>query len=597
MSATLTPVFRGIDLFPPVGLEVDRRDDGSVILRCTTTPSETPPTFAAGLLDRARTQGSRTLIAERDESGQWAHTSYASAFEQATRIAGWLIERGRPDERVMVVTGNSVAHALLGFGAAIAGVPVCPVSAQYAVLAPERLAHTIGLIHPTIVFAERGGPIRGVLEAVVPAGTTVITTDGAGSLAWSDVLAHEPLPDVEAHIAALDPHAPFRYMFTSGSTGLPKAVVQSSHMWCRLFAGANALLSQASGWGERTLDWMPWSHVAGQSVLFGSVLNGGEYYVDEGRPTPELFPATLRNLAEVQPLFFANVPYAFGMLCDALEADDELCARFFERLQLCLYGGAGLAQPVYHRFQALAERTIGERIMFTTGYGCTEATSGVMSITWPTTQVGVGLPVPGLEVKLVPLTDGRFEARFRGEVVMPGYLDNPEATARSFDDEGFYRTGDALRWIDPATPELGLVFDGRLVEEFKLSTGTFVAGGRVHGALLASTTPVVAEAVLCGEGRAEVGALVWLNPIGCAAVLGPQAGPEQALDWIVSRLATAGAGSAARVARVAVLERPPDIAAGERSDKGTINQELARRNRADDIVALYAGGPGVRLIP
>ncbi|MBN9619351.1 MAG: AMP-binding protein, partial [Actinobacteria bacterium] len=468
MSAPVTPRFRAVDLFPPVGLEVEQRADGAVILQSTTPPAPAPATFAAGLLEKARSQPGRTLIAARDDSGEWARTSYAAAYEQATRIAGWLLDRHRTDERIaderiMVVTGNSVAQALLGFGAAVAGVPVCPVSAQYALMAPERLAHAVGLVRPTIVFAERADPIRDVLSRVLPPTVTVVSVDTGGSVPFAGLLAHEPLPDADAHVAGLDPHAPFRYMFTSGSTGLPKAVVHSNHMWCRLFAGANALLSRASGWGERTLDWMPWSHVAGMSVLFGSVLNGGEYYIDEGRPTPELFPTTLRNLAEVQPLFFANVPYAFGMLCDALETDPQLCARFFEHLQLCLYGGAGLAQPVYDRFQALAERTIGERIMFTTGYGCTEATAGVMSITWPTTQVGVGLPVPGLDVKLVPLDGERYEARFRGEVLMPGYLDNPEATARAFDEEGFYRTGDALRWIDPASPELGLVFAGRLV--------------------------------------------------------------------------------------------------------------------------------------
>ncbi|MGN6609714.1 MAG: AMP-binding protein [Jatrophihabitans sp.] len=596
MSSIVVPKFRAVELFPPVGLEVDPpRPDGTVLLRCTTPPGSAPRTLAAGLLERSRSHGDRTLIAARDETGTWQHTTYASAYDQATRIAGWLHGRGRADERIMIVTGNSVAHALLTFGAAVAGVPVCPVSAQYAVGAPERLAHAVGLVRPTIVFAEEVEPLRAVLDAVLPAGTTVLSRSG-GTVDWADVVAHAPLAEAEAHIAALDAHAPTRFMFTSGSTGLPKAVVHTNHMWMRLFAGANALLSQVSGWGERTLDWMPWSHVAGLSVLLGSVLNGGSFYLDEGRPLPGMFDATLRNLAEVQPLFFANVPAAFAMLCDALEADDELCARFFEHLQLCLYGGAGLAQPVYDRFQALAERSVGERIMFTTGYGCTESTAGVMSITWPTTQVGVGLPCPGLEVKLVPLGDDRYEARFRAEFTTPGYLDNPEATARAFDDEGFYRTGDALRWLDPATPERGLVFAGRLVEEFKLSTGTFVQGGAVHDAVLAATSPVVAELVLCGEGEAELGALFWLNPAGCAAVLGEGYGEADASDWIATRLASVGRGSADRIARFSLLVTPPDVAAGERSDKGSINQELARRNRAADVEALYADGPGVRIV-
>lgn len=595
-TSAVAPRFRAVDLFPPVGVEVEHRPDGSTVLRSTTPSRDVPPTLAATLARQAATIGDRTMIAARDASGEWRHVSYAEAFAAATRIAGWLHGRGGHD-RIMIVTGNSIAHALLCFGAAIAGVPVCPVSAQYALIAPARLEHVIGVVRPTIVFAEQAAPVAATLRATVPAGTTVISADATtDTVAWADLVGHDPLPDVAAHIAALDPEAPLRFMLTSGSTGLPKAVVQTNRMWCRLFAGANAMLARASGWGERTLDWMPWSHVAGLSVLIGSVFNGGSYFIDDGRPTPELFGATLRNLAEVQPLFFANVPYAFGVLCDALEADAQLRDRFFEHLQLCLYGGAGLPQPIYDRFQAMAEQTIGERVMFTTGYGCTEATSGVMSITWPTTQVGVGLPLPGLEVKLVPLDDDRFEARFHGDFVMPGYLDDPAATAAAFDDEGYYRTGDALRWIDPATPELGLVFAGRLAEEFKLTTGTFVRGGAVRAELVAATSPVVADAVLCGEGQAEVGALLWLNPAGCAATLGPQASPDAVTDWIADRLAGLPGGSAERVSRFAVLSTPPDVARGEMSDKGTVNQALARRNRAGDVAALYAGGPGVRTV-
>jgi feruloyl-CoA synthase len=327
------------------------------------------------------------------------------------------------------------------------------------------------------------------------------------------------------------------------------------------------------------------------------VLNGGSFYLDDGRPTPDLFTRTLRNVAEVKPRFFANVPYAFGMLCDALEADAALRDAFFDQLQLCLYGGAGLPQPVYDRFQAMAEASVGERIMFTTGYGCTEATAGVMTITWPTTDVGVGLPVPGVETKLVPLGDGRYEVRFRGHCVMPGYLDDPAATARVFDDAGFYRTGDTLRFVEQGRPERGLLFAGRLAEEFKLSTGTFVRGGAVREALVALTSPVVGDAVLCGENRDEIGALVWLNPAGVAATLGADADEDAVLDWIADRLGAQQGGAAERVQRVAVLRTPPDSDAGEVSDKGSINQAIARVRRAADIDRLYdPAGAGVRTV-
>ena len=463
-----------------------------------------------------------------------------------------------------------------------------------------RLRHVISVLRPTVVFAEVVGPIAAALRQVLPDGITMLCTDPQnwpGAVDWADVEGHQPLPDADARIAALDPDRPLRFMLTSGSTGLPKIVVQTNKMWCSLFVGASSVLAEASGWKVRTLDWMPWSHVAGLSVLIGAVVNGGSYYIDDGRPTPELFGRTLRNLAEVQPLFFANVPYAFGMLCDALEADPQLRQRFFEHLQLCLYGGAGLPQPVYDRFQAMAEQTIGERIMFTTGYGATETTAGVMTISWPTTKVGVGLPVPGVELKLVPLDDERYEVRFRGDCVMGGYLDNPEANARVFDEEGFYRSGDACGFEDRSDPSQGLVFSGRLAEEFKLSTGTFVPGGQLHNDVLAETSPVVTEVLICGEGRDEVGVLLWLNPAGCASVLGVSgpaeqlAADERVLAWVEQRLGRlSGRGLSVSVARFGILVEPPNGDAGELSDKGSINQSIALKRRRDDVERLYASG-------
>ena len=603
----MEPRFRATHLFPPVTVDLSERPDGTLLLSTGQLAGDIPRTLAAVLVERAEQFGDRTFVAQRDAAGEWQRISYAQARDTAERIAGWFAERAVPDERVLIVTGNSLAHAMLTFGAGAAGVPVCPVSAQYA-LSPSgefgRLRHVVGLLRPTIVFAERVEPIAAALRQVLPDGVTLVCTDPElwpGAVDWAELEGHAPLPDAAARIAAIEPDRPLRFMLTSGSTGLPKIVVQTNRMWCNLFVGASHVLAEASGWKVRTLDWMPWSHVAGLSVLIGSLVNGGSYYIDDGRPTPALFGATLRNIADVQPLFFANVPYAFAMLCDALEADAELRGRFFEHLQLCLYGGAGLPQPVYDRFQAMAEQTIGERIMFTTGYGATETTAGVMTISWPTTKVGLGLPVPGVELKLVPLDPERYEIRFRANCVMPGYLDNPEANARAFDDEGFYRSGDAVGFTDRADPGQGFVFAGRLAEEFKLLTGTFVPGGQVHNEVLAATSPVVSEVLVCGEGRDEVGVLLWLNPTGCASVLGVDApvaelaGDERVLAWIGERLGVLGGrGSAASVARFGVLVEPPNVDAGELSDKGSINQSIALRRRRDDVDRLYASG---RLVP
>ncbi len=297
-------------------------------------------------------------------------------------------------------------------------------------------------------------------------------------------------------------------MLTSGSTSMPKAVVQTQRMVSANIAQARQVLAQTAGWSETMLDWLPWSHVSGACNQFATLCSGGRFYIDAGRPMPGLFEESLRNIKEIPPSFHINVPFGYAMLADALEQDAELREQFFRNLRLALYGGAGLPQALYERFQRLAVETIGERIFFTTGYGATETTSGCMSIYFPTEEVGIGLPMPGMTLKLVP-NGPRYEVRVRGQIVTPGYLSNPDVNRGIYDEEGFYRTGDTAQLHDPADIQKGLRFAGRLAEDFKLGTGSWVAAGKLRAEFLEAFSPLIADVVVCGENLSFVAMLAW----------------------------------------------------------------------------------------
>jgi feruloyl-CoA synthase len=347
------------------------------------------------------------------------------------------------------------------------------------------------------------------------------------------------------------------------------------------------VLAQTAGWKEDMLDWLPWSHVSGACNQFATLCSGGVFYIDAGRPIPGMFEESLRNLREIPPCFYINVPFGYAMLVDALEADADLRQRFFSRLRLALYGGAGLPQALYDRFQRLAVETIGHRIFFTTGYGATETASGCMSIYFPTEEVGIGLPMPGTALKLVP-HGPRYEVRIRGQIVTPGYLSNAEANRDIFDDEGYYRTGDTAQFHDPADVGKGLKFAGRLAEDFKLGTGTWVTAGRLRAEVLEAMAPLLADVVVCGENLPYVALLAW-----------PKAAASPELEAeLARRLAVynAGRGTSERVERIVLLGEPPSADQHEVSDKGTINQRVALARRAADVERLYADPPASAVI-
>jgi feruloyl-CoA synthase len=581
--------------FPPSEMRVERRSDGTLVVEPVTPLHPFVPSLPAQLADWAARDPERPCMAQRaGKGGPWVRHSFGEFKRAADAVTQWLLEQGVPPGRsVLILSGNSVAHAAVKFGGMAAGIPVCPVSANYSLMPGDfgRLRHVVALVRPAVVFAEATEQFRRALEAVDFGDATIVTADPAllqrPATRYADVLATPITPAVAQAIAQLDPDAHSLYMLTSGSTSMPKAVIQTQRMACANIAQARQVLAQTAGWTENMLDWLPWSHVSGACNQFATLCSGGSFYIDDGRPLPGLFEESLRNIKEITPSFHINVPFGYAMLADALEQDAELRQQFFRNLRLALYGGAGLPQALYDRIQRLAVDTIGERIFFTTGYGATETTSGCMSIYFPTEAVGIGLPMPGMTLKLVP-NGPRYEVRVRGQIVTPGYLSNPEANRDIFDEEGFYRTGDTAQMHDPQDIQQGLRFAGRMAEDFKLGTGSWVAAGKLRAEFLEAFAPLIADVVVCGENLSFVALLAWPKA--------PRT-PELCAE-LQARLQkfNAGRGISERIERLALLTEPPSADHHEVSDKGTINQRVAQTRRAADLQRLYERTPGPDII-
>jgi len=570
--------------FMAVDLDIDARADGTIVLK-THVPlrdhdANIPRAFAA----RAAQKGDAPALAWRGAEGAWEHRSYADLKRDIDAATAWMLATLPRGSALLMIAENSLPVAVLTFAAFAAGIVIVPVSVAYGMVGGDhaRLRHVVAKTRPAAIYADPH-PALAAAVAAVGDGAIVVSTDAsafARGVAYSDVIAAAP-EGVEQAIAAVNPEATAVYMLTSGSTGLPKVVPQSMRALAACGAQGLDMIGRAAGWNETMLDWLPWHHAAGASVLRTCLLEGGTLHIDAGKPVPGLFDTTIANLREVSVAYFNNVPAGYALLVDALESDPVLRRRFFAKLRLMLYGGAGLPQHVYDRLQALAVAETGHRIHMTTGYGMTETVSGCMAIHFPTTRVGIGLPAPGLELKLVPHGE-RYEVRLRGPNVMRGYLDEPEKTAQAFDEEGYYRTGDVATFHDDADPGQGLAFAGRLAEEFKLANGNWVYGGAVRERLMKALAGLVTDLVLADDNASYLVVLAWPRP-------------GATLDAIASAIGRAnmgqrGAGSAIR--RVALFDSPPDPRAHEVSDKGTINRRAVLDNRADLVARVFADPPG-----
>ena len=614
------PAAAGGALFGRPALEARRDPDGTWRLGSAVPLGPYPPTVLASLRRWAAEDPDYPLIAERDGPDSWRARSYGDLAAAAQAAGQGLLDLGlRPGAPLLILSGNSVDHLVVSLAAMTAGIPVAPVSTAYSLLSSDhaRIREITALIRPGGVFAEDADQFSPALDALdalgEPRPPVVLASRGrrGGYRRLADLEATRPGPEVAAAYAGLGADSLAKILFTSGSTGAPKGVLNTHGM----LSANQAMMRHAWPFlaAERPVivDWLPWSHTFGGNHDINMMITaGGTLYIDAGRPAPALFGQSLANLAEVPPTIYLNVPAGYAQLVPALESDPEFAARFCSRLRLMLNAAAALPPSLRQRLTAVAERASGRTIPVTSAWGLTETSPACTSAHYDFDDPAcIVIPLPGAEVKLVPADDA-YEIRVRGPHVTPGYFGRPDLTSAAFDAEGFYRTGDAARLIDEGEPGLGLAFCGRLAEDFKLTTGTFVRVGAVRTALL-SAVPLLADAVIAGEGRDYVTALAWLNAAEARALLGrdPAAAggevitDEAVLSALAAALAGAGpaAGSAGRVGRLLVLSRPADLDRGEITDKGYVNQRQVLRNRAALVDLLYgapapgvvtAGGPG-----
>jgi feruloyl-CoA synthase len=605
----MAPFRRGGNMPPRV--DIERRSDGTLILRSPYKLMDRPPNVIVPIRRWAAETPSRIWLAERAPGETpWREVTYADGYEMVCQIAEALIARGLggQDKPLLILSGNSIDHALISYGAMLAGAPAAPVSRAYSLSSADfaKLKYVAGLVEPKAIFADDLSLYEKALAALDLDGVQLFhSTKGSecfASTSLAEILTTPSGAVADAAVDRLGFDDIAKFLFTSGSTGLPKAVINTHRMLITNATMQRSLLAEPDDEPPAvTLSWLPWNHTfGGNSVLNQTTIWGGTLSLDHGAPTPQGFAETLRNLREISPTIYSNVPAAWAMLVPELERDPALARTFFSRLRLVHYGGAAMGQDIGDRLQAVSARTTGERIPFSTGYGSTETAAAIMTVHWTTERMGlIGLPLPGIETKLVP-SGTKLEVRARGEAITPGYYKRPDLTAKAFDEEGFYCLGDAAKFVDPDDPAKGLVFDGRVVEDFKLDTGTFVNAGRLRVQVLEAGDGLIQDALVAGLDRPYVAVLAWPNLARCAAIAGhavtaAEAGSHPGILAAVSdglkRHNAANPGSSTRIRRLVFMAEPPSLDAGEITDKGSINQALSLDRRKDLVELLYAEPP------
>ena len=609
-----TAPLRPMRLGPPQVL-LDRKPDGTIHLRSPQKLDAYPDKITQRLEHWAKAAPERTFRAQRGADGSWRKLSYAQALAQVRAIAQALLARKLSAERpIAILSGNDIEHALLGLAAMLVGIPYAPISVPYSLISSDfgKLKSIIEILTPGLVFASDGKAFARAIDAAVPPDVEILVgvnrPGNRPATLFADFAASEPTEAVDAAHAKVGPDTIAKILFTSGSTGMPKGVINTQRMLCSNQAMIRSSLAFVADEPPILVDWPPWNHTFGGNHDFGLVLyNGGSFYIDEGRPLPGAIEATVRNLREIAPTIYLNVPKGFEMLLPYLRSDAALRQNFFSRLKVLFYAGAALQQYVWDELQELAVATTGERIIFLSSLGSTETAPAALARTWESEQAGnIGLPLRGVELKLVP-ADGKLECRLKGPNITPGYWRRPDLTAQAFDQEGYYRIGDALKFADPADPGKGLLFDGRIAEDFKLASGTWVSAGALRAQLVDHCAPLVRDAVIAGADRDDIAALVFPDIEACRRLAGlPADAPAAAVladaklreefRRRLNALARESTGSSTRICRLMLLAEPPSLDAGEATDKGSINQRAVLTRRAALVEELYANEVSSRVI-
>lgn len=609
MSETSHIPFRDVPYLPQKTV-VDRRDDGSILLDNGQPLKDHPPHMLWPLKHWAEHAPQRTWLAQRDpiepSKDGWQAISYADAWAKVQALAQGFLNAGA-DAPVMILSRNTIDHALIMYGAMLAGSPVVPVTPAYALLSKDfaRLNYVDQLVEPKFIYVEDGSEYQRGLDGMAVDGRLVLYSRNAPSGYESQSLDEFAAPGGNSVSEAYDrltPETIAKYMLTSGSTGEPKAVINTHGM---IAANSKMIrsvwdeprLAEVTGEFQVMCNFLPWSHTYGANAILHNMTDwGGTLYLDWGAPTPARLPEMIRNLKEVSTTQHTTVPAAWAALATELERDDALAKTFFQRICLMSYGGASMGQDIYERIQKVAVRFTGKRVSLSAGYGATETSPTASNVHWPNDTMGlIGLPLPGNTFKLVPAGD-KLELRVKGVNVTPGYYRNDEKTKAAFDEEGFYRLGDAVRFVDSDNPNKGLAFDGRTAEEFKLANGTWVSAGKLRVQAVQAVNGALSDAVVCGLNQNEVCLLGFINESYCQRLVGESLPLTQliehpvVIDAVRDGLAAhnkQNPNAASRISRIVLQPTPPQADAGEITEKGYINQNKAQSLRSEDVSKLY----------